>query len=269
VADAYKKPCLDSSVFIGGLGDEICNGIKRGVIFRYIWDNAKAGVFPIFISAITLAEVYKKKSQPNATPDSTLDEFLEHINEPFVQVIEVDRETGLKAHALCRQYSKNQLQPNDAIHLACALRAHCDFLLAWDTPLVDVFHPDIAIKEPAIYDRGLFMTDIEIATAEEIKIYIAKRDQEDAARTAASRAAVVSKRHELADALADRIVGLHRDGKLPTPFTAKNVRELLAGQVEASRLSEIVPNYCADGDQVKRGRQARFQRLERRKYVCL
>ena len=99
------------------------------MVFRYIWERAKAGDFPVLISAITLAEVYKKRRRDPITV-STLDEFLEYVNESFVQVIEVDREVGLKAHALCRQFAAQKLYPNDAIQLACALRAGCDVLLA-------------------------------------------------------------------------------------------------------------------------------------------
>jgi predicted nucleic acid-binding protein len=173
----YRKPCLDSSVFIGGLEGEICNGIKRGVVFRYILEKARSGEFTIFISAITLAEVYKKKRRAKST-DPLLDEFLELVNEPIVEVIEVDRETGINAHKLCRRFAGNKLYPNDALHLACALRAGCDVLLAWDTPLIGIVHPNIRIEEPTIYDRTLF-TESELATAEEIKAH----DQARSAKT--------------------------------------------------------------------------------------
>jgi predicted nucleic acid-binding protein len=169
----YKKPCLDSSVFIGGLDGEICNGIKRGVVFRYIVEKATRKELTIFIAAITLAEVYKTKKRTKST-DPLLDEFLELISEPFVEVIEVDRETGINAHKLCRRFAANKLYPNDAIHLACALRAKCDVLLAWDVPLIGVSHPDIRIEEPTIYDRTLF-TETELATEEEIEAYEQER----------------------------------------------------------------------------------------------
>ena len=170
--DKYRKPCFDSSVFVGGLKREICNTIKRGVVFEWIWSRAKTGDFRVYISAITLAEVYHlRKAQQTSRP--LLDEFLDLINEEFVDVIEVDRETGLLAHKLCRQYSREKLYPNDAIHLACALRAGCDVLLAWDHRLLNVNHPDIRIEEPSIYDRHLF-TESEIATKEEIEDYDGK-----------------------------------------------------------------------------------------------
>lgn len=153
--DKYYKPCLDSSFFLGGLNHEICNGIKREVVFRHIWQEAKDGKFEgVFISALTLAEVYKRR--PRLMPAAAvLDEFLAHIDEPFVEVIEIDRETALKAHALCRQYAENRLLPSDALQLACALRASCDALLAWDGPLVGIHHDDIRIEEPCIIDRTL------------------------------------------------------------------------------------------------------------------
>jgi predicted nucleic acid-binding protein len=266
-ADRYKRPCFDSSVFVGGIRNEIANGIKRGVVFRFLWDKAKAGGFPVFVSAIALAEVYKIKAKPR--PESAaLDEFLECLNEPFVQIIEVDREIGLKAHALCREYSPQKLLPNDAVHLACALRAKCDYLLAWDTPLRAVSHPEILIEEPIVYDRVLF-AESENATADEIKAYEAEVATQISANQAAGNARAVAERHAAADALADKIVAANRDGSLPTPFTTKHVRQLLAGQFEDSHLLTVLPNYCEGGDQVKRGRQARFRRISRGNYTRL
>jgi predicted nucleic acid-binding protein len=268
VADKYRRPCLDSSVFIGGIGDgEITKGIKRNVVFRHIWERAKAGDFPILISAIALVEVYKKKKGTVAGGEM-LDEFLQHINEPFVQVIEVDREVGLRAHQFCRKYSADKLTPNDAVHLACAIRAGCDVLLAWDTPLVGIQHPSIRIEEPAVNDtwRKLF-DESEIATDEEITAYDKKKAAETAALLAASQAAAVSKRQASADALADIIVTLHAEKKLPTPFCTKDVRDVLVGQFEISHLNTVLPNYCVGGDQVKRGRQARFRRVSKGNYL--
>jgi predicted nucleic acid-binding protein len=170
VASRFKKPCLDASVFIGGLDSEIVDGVKRGVIFQYLWERAKAGDFKIYISALTLAEVYKTKRR--ATPTGpVLDAFLEHIEESFVEVIEIDRETGLLAHALCRHFAANKLYPGDACHLACAVRGGCDALLAWDGPLASIGkYKSVQIEEPQIWDRTLFQ-ESELATEEEIEEY--------------------------------------------------------------------------------------------------
>ena len=179
--DRYLRPCFDSSVFLGGLNEEIANGIKRGVVFRHVWQKAKDGDFPVLISAITIAEVYKKKKR--VTPSTgVLDEFLQCIDETFVQVIEVDRETALAAHALCRRFSAEKLMPNDGIVLACALRAGCDVLLAWDEPLVSVKHESIRIEPPAMIGRNL-LTPSEIASSEEIRDYEKERAKTSDSKT--------------------------------------------------------------------------------------
>ena len=68
--------------------------------------------------------------------------YFEH---DFIDLIQVDRQVGAHANALCRQHG---LTPNDAIHLACALRAGCDVLLAWDGRFTRVQHAHIRIEEP-------------------------------------------------------------------------------------------------------------------------
>jgi len=60
--------------------------------------------------------------------------------------------------------------PNDAIHLACALSAGCDVLIAWDRPVASVTHDKIRIEEPSIYEKDM-LPAIEIATPEEIAEY--------------------------------------------------------------------------------------------------
>jgi hypothetical protein len=44
--------------------------------------------------------------------------------------------------------------PNDAIHLACALRAGCDVLLGWDNRFAKVTHPNIRLEEPQIIGQA-------------------------------------------------------------------------------------------------------------------
>lgn len=167
----YKKPCLDSSVFLGGLNKEICGGIKRGVVFRYLWEAAESGNFKIYISALTIAEVYRKHSRSCGERSvHNYNSFLKCIDEPFVEVIEIDREMALDAHELCRKFSSNKLRPNDALHVVSALRAGCDVLLAWDDPLVSIEHEKLRIEEPRIVDRTLF-TETEKANQQEIDTY--------------------------------------------------------------------------------------------------
>jgi len=49
--------------------------IKRGVVFDYLIEEVQRGKFKMFISAIALAEVYKKKRFLTPHPKE-LDEFI-------------------------------------------------------------------------------------------------------------------------------------------------------------------------------------------------
>jgi predicted nucleic acid-binding protein len=105
---------------------------------------AENGTFKICASALTLAEVHKKRGSPqlSAAEDKRILEFFEH---EFIDIVNIDRTIGEQANRLCRQYP---IRPNDAVHLACALEAKCDVLLTWDNPLASVQHPDIVIENP-------------------------------------------------------------------------------------------------------------------------
>ncbi|MFZ5451416.1 MAG: type II toxin-antitoxin system VapC family toxin [Thermodesulfobacteriota bacterium] len=146
MADQYQNPYLDSSVFIAWIKGEVVNGVDRKDIADHILGIAQKGSFKINISAFTLAEVHKKKGaeSPKLEPDE--DELiLAYFEHDFFNIIDVTRDIGEHANRLCRQYS---LLPADAIHLACALRAKCDVLLAWDDRLTAVDHPEIRTENP-------------------------------------------------------------------------------------------------------------------------
>lgn len=67
MADQYTSPYLDSSVFIGWLKGEIRNGFDRKKIAEHILTRAERGDFLIHISALTLAEVHKKRGSEQLT----------------------------------------------------------------------------------------------------------------------------------------------------------------------------------------------------------
>lgn len=160
----YRLPCLDSSVFIGGLKDEIKKRVKRGVVYRFLLERARAHEFRMRMSAVAIAEVYKKRGASTLS-GTGLDDFLALLDEDLIDVIEVDRNTALQAHKLCREYG-GRLRPMDAVHLACALSAKSEVLLAWDGPLTTIRRDDIRIEEPVVYDLDLF-SETPVATAEE------------------------------------------------------------------------------------------------------
>jgi predicted nucleic acid-binding protein len=152
--DRYVKPYLDSSVFIAWLNRESVGGVNRFEIADQIIKKAEAGEFPIYISALTLAEVHKLPlgTKPSLTPAQD-DLILRFFENDFIKVLPVDREIGEQANRLCRQFG---ILGNDAIHLACALRAKCDVLLVWDRLLGrNVQHPAIRVEEPQILGQRL------------------------------------------------------------------------------------------------------------------
>ncbi|MEO8380411.1 MAG: type II toxin-antitoxin system VapC family toxin [Acidobacteriota bacterium] len=145
MADEYLKPYLDSSVFIAWLRGEP----GRHHIAAHILEDAQKGTHPIIISALTFAEVHKVKGdgKPHLTPAEN-EKVLDYFEHDFFRVVDVDRVIGEEANRFCRTYN---IKPNDAIHLACALRAKCDVLLFWDRPFIAaVKHNAIRIEEPQI-----------------------------------------------------------------------------------------------------------------------
>lgn len=143
-AEQYRYPYLDSSVFIAWLKGEIVDGIDRKRIAEHILRAAERGVYRLCISALTIAEVHKKRGSKRLTEHEQI-EILRFFEHDYLDVVSVDRLIGEQAHLFCREYA---LSPADAIHLACALRAQCDVLLSWDDGLNAVRHPAIRCEKP-------------------------------------------------------------------------------------------------------------------------
>lgn len=146
MADVYKKPYLDSSVFIAWLKSEVVEGIERGNVADHILSLAEHGDFSIYTSTLTLAEVHKLKGA-DALRNGDDEKILEYLERSYIKLIDVDRRIGEHANKLCREHG---IRPNDAIHLACALRAGCDVLLAWDDRFGKVTLDGINVEEPTM-----------------------------------------------------------------------------------------------------------------------
>jgi predicted nucleic acid-binding protein len=145
VVEQYKRPYFDSSVFIGWIKGEVIGRIDRRAVADHNFHLAQQKTFQIYTSAVTLAEVHKIRGKPgalDATQDEAILTFFEH---EYIMIIDVDREIGEEANRHCRAFG---LQPMDALHLACALRAQCDILLGWDDHFKSVTHPAIRCEAP-------------------------------------------------------------------------------------------------------------------------
>ncbi len=152
----YARPYLDSSVWISWLKGDIRDGVDRKAIVSDILRAAERGDFKVYVSAFSLAEVHKVAGDRHEklAPDEAAD-ILGYFENDYVVIVDVDRNVGEKAHLLCAEHPT--LKPADAIHLASALRAKCDTILAWDRPLTKIERGDIHIEEPQIVDGQVEM----------------------------------------------------------------------------------------------------------------
>jgi predicted nucleic acid-binding protein len=154
VAEQYKKPYLESSVFIAWLKGEAITQTdadgkviaceNRADIAKHILSLAEAGQFHVYTSSITITEVHKGNNNCKAAPEGD-SKMIDFFRNRYFKIVDVDRSIAESAHRLCR---KNGLKPYDAVHLACAVRAGCDVLLTWDSDLLNVNHDGITISKP-------------------------------------------------------------------------------------------------------------------------
>jgi len=146
VADQYRKPYLDADAIIAWIKGESRNGIPCKPIVDHILREAERGTFRIGMSTLLIAEVHKPRHSSSLNPVQD-DYLIRFFQRSFFDVIEVDRDIAESANRFCRQFG---IYPNDAIHLASALRLDCDVLLSWDQRFTRVAHPDIRCENPQI-----------------------------------------------------------------------------------------------------------------------
>jgi len=154
MATNYKHPYLETTVWLGWIKGEICEGVDRKHMMDDILSHAARGEYPVHTSTITLTEVRKPRGG-TSLPDAQDDSLLRYFEHKYIQLISVDREVAEQANRLAREFN---LETCDAIHLASALRAHCDYLLTWDDKLLKVRHPGIQIAKPEITEQPVLLT---------------------------------------------------------------------------------------------------------------
>ena len=159
MADQYLKPYMESSVFISWINGESIKGTDCKKTVSHILNLAKQGLYKIVTSSWTLAEVYKRKSEP-ILDDKNSRAILKFFEHDYIEIIELTRTRGEEAHMLAREFG---LKPTDSVHLACALRAKCDVFLTFDPdfdsvkkdPRIRIEVPQIIHKKPLpLYDQS-------------------------------------------------------------------------------------------------------------------
>jgi predicted nucleic acid-binding protein len=150
LVEQYQRPYLDSGVFIAWITGEVIKGVNRAEIAQHILILAQQGAFPIVTSSATLAEVHKERGSPMLTPDQD-ERVLAFYEHDFIRLVDVDRRIGEHANRLCRQYNLN---PFDGIHVASAIRAECDVLLAWDEPMIKKGITEVRVEAPRMLGQA-------------------------------------------------------------------------------------------------------------------
>ncbi len=136
------------------MGEMADDGSDCADIVQHLLQQAERGVFKVYISSLTLAEVYKPKGYDPLKPTQN-QRLLEYFEHEFFEMVLVDRDIGIEANRIAAMYGLN---PNDAIHTACALRAGCEVILTWDKRFLSKVVPGIRIERPE--KRGQAMMDL-------------------------------------------------------------------------------------------------------------
>jgi predicted nucleic acid-binding protein len=131
---------------------------------------AEDGDFFIYTSTLTIAEVFKNKRINPALTEQQNEDLRPYFRVGYIRLVEVDREIGERANELCRTHIPRPnipaLRPNDAIHLACAERANCEVLLAYDPDLTKQTHESISIEWPRECARVTYPAPLALASGE-------------------------------------------------------------------------------------------------------
>lgn len=152
MADAFRRPYLDSSVFFAHIKREEIDcggGLQRWEVAYGILKDAESGVYKVFTSTVTLAEVRRIKVKDEELDENELEAVRNLFAHEYISLIEVNREIGEKAQRLGAAYG---ITPMDAIHLATAIWWKCDVFLYWDKALAAALGPgpieNVKLAEP-------------------------------------------------------------------------------------------------------------------------
>jgi len=125
----YQKLYWDSSVWIALIKGEVVNGVDRCRVPRMILEDAKDRKVTIFISRLTIAEVHKKRKYPSLTKEQDDKVQLDFFAHEYIKKVDVDNWVAQHANELSWQYN---ISPNDAIHVASAIKVKAEMLHHWD-----------------------------------------------------------------------------------------------------------------------------------------
>lgn len=163
----------DSNCFLKWLKEEPDHEKCRGVLHE-----AVGGKIKILTSALTIAEVIFIKTGKKITQEQA-NEIRYMFEEDYIEIVNIDRHVSILARELMWSYEPRSLRPNDALHIACAIRGASltkakvinfdtfdDHLLKLNGIIIN--DPPIIISNPNImYQGNLIEEECERDTKEE------------------------------------------------------------------------------------------------------
>ncbi len=145
-----QKIYWDSSVWIALIKGETVKGVDRCRVPKMILEDASDGKVTIFISRLTIAEVHRKRNYPGLTrgeDDKIQADFFKH---EYIKKIDVDNWVAQRAREIAWNYN---LKPNDAIHVASAVKVGAEILHHWDGDFGNVPSNVMPSGEPIDWER--------------------------------------------------------------------------------------------------------------------
>ena len=145
-----EKVYWDSSVWIALIKGEIVKGVDRCMVPKMVLEDARDGKVTIFISRLTIVEVHKKRhytSLTKAEDDRVQADFFKH---EYIKKIDVDSLVAQRAREIAWEYD---LLPNDAIHVASAIKIKAEILHHWDGDFEKVPPEIIPSEEPINWEK--------------------------------------------------------------------------------------------------------------------
>lgn len=136
MASSIKRIYWDSCCWIALIQQEVITvagaKIDRGKMCRGVVDAAEKGIYEIVTSTLSLAEVSKNPKSSTLSDDDKIAQFFEN---DYILLANVDVRVGTLARQLMQRGFAG-LRPADAVHLATASIANCEFFHTFDDDLI-------------------------------------------------------------------------------------------------------------------------------------
>ncbi|MFY9782377.1 MAG: type II toxin-antitoxin system VapC family toxin [Acidimicrobiales bacterium] len=138
----YKRPYLDSSVFLAAINEEN----ERAEIVRQVLDAADKGLIQIVASTFVVTEVIRIKGESGYLTEDKESAINQILTSDKILFVELDLTLAFEARRLARVHN---LKVVDAVHLASAFRAKADILFRYDNRFTTVpVLPELQLCDP-------------------------------------------------------------------------------------------------------------------------